>query len=289
AREEYRDGGARLPGAVRALLAADRPDLLAEVHRRDLLERAGSRAAKLVDGLVAREARADALAERARAELDTEQTLAAYQREQREEVTERVEEAEQLLASLSDAELSGLRGLEQWADAEARQGLAADGSPGSGAGVPGAPGGDLPPSAAGREAVAHAREETRAQPAAGGGRAIAAAALGLLTPGAAPFLTGARAEPTAGPDLVVRAWARAGLRVPLTAGEQWAALERVDTGRLRPGDIVVLAPDAERSVLYAGDGEVFDRPFPGAPSRPTALDPERVLGAVRPDPAAPGV
>ncbi|WP_338316189.1 NlpC/P60 family protein, partial [Streptomyces bohaiensis] len=296
ARAEYRAGGARLPAGMRSLLAARGPDPLAEADRRDLLERAGSRAAKLVNGLAAREERADALAERSRAELDTEQTLAAYQQEQRTEVTARVEEAEKLLSSLSDTELAGLRGLEQWTDVTSGTGPAAEEERGTAAGAPGAAaedgGGDLPPSAGGRRAVEHARARVAPPGAPGGGRAIAAATLGRAAlPG--PVGPGPRRAPGSGaasaPGLVVEAWARAGLRIPLTPREQWAALERVATDRLRPGDIVVLGPEAAHSVLYAGDGQVLDRPFPGAATRSAPLDPGRVQGAVRPDPGAPGV
>ncbi|NJP69097.1 hypothetical protein HCJ92_23140, partial [Streptomyces sp. ventii] len=184
AREEYR-GGTALPSAIGTLLAADGRDPLAALHRRDVLERAGSRVAKLVTGLEAREERADSLAEHSRTELDTEQTLASVQEERHREVRARVGEAEEVLASLSDVEFAGLREVEQLADAEARREVAAGADPAAGPvggetaadetagdGTPGDDGRgtvDLPPSEAGRRAVAHARDGMARQDAAGRG------------------------------------------------------------------------------------------------------------------------
>ena len=71
-----------------------------------------------------------------------------------------------------------------------------------------------------------------------------------------------------GPDtfdcsgLVMQAWASAGVSIPRTTYEQWAALPHVPSSDIRPGDLAFF--DAEGHVaMYIGNGKYVDAPQPG--------------------------
>ncbi len=62
--------------------------------------------------------------------------------------------------------------------------------------------------------------------------------------------------------LTQAAWAAAGVSIPRTSYEQWAALPHVPESAMQPGDIMVF--DAEGHVgIYVGNNELIDAPQPG--------------------------
>ena len=68
--------------------------------------------------------------------------------------------------------------------------------------------------------------------------------------------------------LVQAAWASAGVTIPRTTYEQWAALPHIPLADIQPGDLLIY--DGEGHVaMYVGDGEIIDAPE-------TGLDVERI-------------
>ena len=68
--------------------------------------------------------------------------------------------------------------------------------------------------------------------------------------------------------LVQAAWASAGVSIPRTTYEQWAALPHIATTAIKPGDLLYY--DSEGHVaMYVGNGEIIDAPQ-------TGLDVERI-------------
>jgi len=62
--------------------------------------------------------------------------------------------------------------------------------------------------------------------------------------------------------LVMTAWANAGVQIPRTTYEQWAALPHVPSSAIRPGDLAFF--DGEGHVaMYIGSGKYVDAPQPG--------------------------
>lgn len=98
-----------------------------------------------------------------------------------------------------------------------------------------------------------------------------------------------------GPDefdcsgLVAYAYRQAGIALPRTAAEQYAAVTPVRTPELRPGDLVFFRVNG-RSVdhvgIYAGDERFVDAPQTGGTVRMANLDDgwyrQRYVGAGRP-------
>ncbi|MFD8937889.1 NlpC/P60 family protein [Streptomyces sp. NPDC059578] len=253
ARGQYRASGSLSP-YLRLLTARDPDRLLAEKR---VLGRAARHWVAAVDELTADERTAAVLAGRARAALDEQQTLADRRKDARDEVEGRLDEVEELLASLTAAQLAALERLEAATTAEAQRGFLASGALG---GSPAA-----------------------RTPTAGGAAAVrfAVAQLGK------PYEWGA--EGPASFDcsgLTSRAWEEAGAAVPRTSQEQWSELRRVPLDELRPGDLVVYFPGATHVALYLGDGQVVHAPRPGARVKVSPVAANPVLGAVRPDPAA---
>ncbi|SDQ23433.1 C40 family peptidase [Quadrisphaera sp. DSM 44207] len=100
-----------------------------------------------------------------------------------------------------------------------------------------------------------------------------------------------------GPDafdcsgLVQWAYRQAGVRLPRTTRQQYAALPRVPLDDLRPGDLVFYASGAEPGSihhvgLYLGDGVLLHAPRTGDVVRTAAVTRSRAYGAVRPGGAA---
>lgn len=99
----------------------------------------------------------------------------------------------------------------------------------------------------------------------------------------------------AGPDsfdcsgLVAYSYAQAGIMLPRTAAQQYAAVTPVPKRDLRPGDLVFFRVNG-RSVghvgIYAGDERFVDAPQSGGTVRMVSLDDswyrERYVGAGRP-------
>ncbi|NEY33639.1 hypothetical protein GTU99_15775 [Streptomyces sp. PRKS01-65] len=234
---------------LRLLLARDPQHAL---DQGQVIGRLARERAEAVARLTGSEREAGELARRARAALDERLALAERRRKERDEVRRRLRDVEKLLASLSARQLAALAELEQRGVTRAQERFLASGVLGD----------DAKPSAAGDRAVRFAVEQ-----------------LGK------PYVWGAE-----GPGaydcsgLTSRAWERAGTAIPRTSQEQWARLERIGLGELRPGDLVVYFPEATHVALYLGDGMVVQAPRPGARVKVSPIAANPVLGAVRPDP-----
>ncbi|MGW0747979.1 NlpC/P60 family protein [Streptomyces sp. NPDC002587] len=248
AREQYQ-GSRGLSPYARMLLAGN-PQ--AALDQRRLTAREGARQAAVLKRLMRGERAADALAARAREALDSQQSLAARRRQQKDEVAVQLKEVERVLASLTAEQLAQL-GAREARDTAVAQ----------------------------RELVASGRLPTRTgTPTAAGGAALtyAAAQIGK------PYVWGA--EGPASFDcsgLTSQAWAHAGRAIPRTSQEQWARLPKVPLDQLRPGDLVVYFPKATHVGLYVGGGKVIQAPRPGAKVKVSPIAANPLLGAVRPD------
>ncbi|WP_345629929.1 C40 family peptidase [Streptomyces thinghirensis] len=248
ARQQYRASGDLSP-YLRLLLARDPRHALDQGH---VIGQLARERADTVGRLTGVEKKADELAGRARAALDEQAALAKRQEEERDDVRERLHAVEELLASLTPEELAALAEFEKSGIAEQQERFMASGALGD----------DAKPSAEGDRAVRFAVEQ-----------------LGK------PYEWGA--EGPASYDcsgLTSVAWDRAGTPIPRTSQEQWARLDHVPLGELRPGDLVVYFPEATHVAMYLGDGMVVQAPRPGAEVKVSPIAANPVLGAVRPDP-----
>ncbi|MET9957107.1 NlpC/P60 family protein [Streptomyces sp. NPDC006339] len=75
--------------------------------------------------------------------------------------------------------------------------------------------------------------------------------------------------------LVVYAYAKAGISMPRTAAQQYAASEPVKPGHVRPGDLVFYGPSAaaiHHVAIYVGGGWIIEAPRPGAQVRYALMD-----------------
>ena len=63
--------------------------------------------------------------------------------------------------------------------------------------------------------------------------------------------------------LVQAAWASAGVSIPRTTNEQWAALPHIPMSDLEPGDLILYNGESHVAI-YVGDGEIIDAPHTGA-------------------------
>ncbi|MGW8746143.1 C40 family peptidase [Streptomyces sp. WAC 04229] len=249
ARQQYQNSSDLSP-YLRLLLARDPQHALDQGH---VIGQLARERAETVGRLTGDTKKADELARRAREALDAQRSLAVRQVGERDTVRERLHAVEELLASLSPAELAALAEFERSGIADAQERFMASGALGD----------DAKPSGAGDRAVRFAVEQ-----------------LGK------PYEWGA--EGPASYDcsgLTSVAWDRAGTAIPRTSQEQWARLERVPLGELRPGDLVVYFPEATHVAMYLGDGMVVQAPRPGAEVKVSPIAANPVLGAVRPDPA----
>ncbi|MEU7663404.1 C40 family peptidase [Streptomyces lincolnensis] len=248
ARQQYQSSTALSP-YVRLLLARDPQHALDQGH---VIGRLARERAETVGRLTGDEERTAHLTRAARKALDTQLTLAARHKKDRDGVRGKLQDVEGLLASLSAEQLAALAELEKSGIDRAQKNFMASG------------------------ALSDTRKPTK-----GGARAVRYAVRQL----GKPYLWGA--EGPAAYDcsgLTSEAWADAGTPVPRTSQEQWARLERIPLGQLRPGDLVVYFPEATHVALYLGDGMVVQAPRPGATVKVSPIAANPVLGAVRPDP-----
>ncbi|GAA2513857.1 C40 family peptidase [Streptomyces gobitricini] len=250
ARAQYQ-GRTDFSSSLRLLLARD-PDHALDQHH--VLRRAARERAATVARLEKGEKRADQLATASREALDREQTLAEQRKKARDEVTARLKDVEETLATLSDEEVEELAALEEAEMADAQRELLATGELE----------GTRAPSELGDEALSYAVEQI-----------------------GKPYVWGAE-----GPEsfdcsgLTSQAWAKAGRPIPRTSQEQWRTLPKVPLRSLRPGDLVVYFPRATHVAIYVGDGLVIQAPRPGARVKVSPIAANPLLGAVRPDPKA---
>ena len=247
AREQYQ-GHSELSSYLELLLARDPQHALDQGH---LLARAARDRASALTRLEDAEKKADALASASRRALDRQQTLAARQRKQRDDVRTRLAEVERLLATLSADQLARLAERERTQTAGAQRDLLDSG----------------------------VLDGTRT-PSAEGGAALGFAVRQI----GKPYSWGAE-----GPDaydcsgLTSQAWASAGREIPRTSQEQWRTLPKVELSELRPGDLVVYFPEATHVAIYLGGGLVVQAPRPGARVKVSPIAANPLLGAVRPD------
>ncbi|MHC3473138.1 C40 family peptidase [Streptomyces sp. 7R007] len=82
--------------------------------------------------------------------------------------------------------------------------------------------------------------------------------------------------------LTSTAWAAAGHPIPRTSQAQWQGLTRVALAAVRPGDLIIYYSDATHVGMYIGGGQIVHAPRPGrtVTTAPAASMP--ILGVVRP-------
>ncbi len=247
ARQQYQNTTDISP-YVRLLLARDPQHALDQGHVIGLLAR---ERAETVGRLTGTERKADELTHRARKALDTQLALAKRQKKDRDAVQKRLRKVEELLASLTTAQLKALAEFEKTDIAKAQRAFMASGALAKD---------DHKPSSRANRAIRYARKQ-----------------LGK------PYKWGAEGPKSYDcSGLTSEAWAHAGTPIPRTSQEQWARLDRVPLPELRPGDLVVYFPDATHVALYIGKGKVIQAPRPGEKIKVSPIASNPVLGAVRP-------
>ncbi|MFF2366324.1 NlpC/P60 family protein [Streptomyces sp. NPDC058122] len=248
ARQQYQ-GGDEISPYVRLLLARDPQHALDQGH---LIGQLSLERAQTVRRVAGGERRTDGLARAARKALDGQLSLAARQKKERDEVRERLDDVERLLASLTAEQLAEMGRVEKSGTDAAQKKIMASGSLST----------VRPPTREGEEALRYAVEQI-----------------------GKPYEWGAegpKAYDCSG--LTSQSWERAGRPIPRTSQEQWAELPRVPLDELRPGDLVIYFPEATHVALYLGDGMVVQAPRPGAKIKVSPIAANPLLGAVRPDP-----
>ncbi|WP_329334773.1 NlpC/P60 family protein [Streptomyces sp. NBC_00663] len=248
ARQQYQNSTDISP-YVRLLLARDPQHALDQGH---VIGQLARERAETVGRLTGSEKKADGLARKARAALDGQLTLAVRQKKDRDAVRRKLDDVEELLASLTEEQLGAVAELERTDVAAAQEDLVTSGALGSGEGEP---------SRAADRAVRYAVQQ-----------------LGK------PYEWGAE-----GPEaydcsgLTSQAWEHAGRPIPRTSQEQWARLPRIPLRELRPGDLVIYFPKATHVAMYLGGGQVVQAPRTGEKVKVSPLASHPILGAVRPD------
>ncbi|MBD0843533.1 C40 family peptidase [Streptomyces sp. TRM68416] len=251
ARQQYQ-GSTEISSYVRLLLARDPQHALDQGH---VIGQLARERAETVGRLAGSERKADALARKARKALDKRLSLAERQKEDRDEVRERLRDVEEMLASLTPEQLTAVAELEREGVGEAQRELVTSGALGTG---------EREPSREGDRALRYAVQQLD-KPYEWGAEGPGAYDCSGLTSGA---------------------WARAGVTLPRTSQEQWARLPRVPLADLRPGDLVVYFPEATHVAMYLGGGKVIHAALSAGKVTVSPLAAYPVLGAVRPDAGA---
>jgi cell wall-associated NlpC family hydrolase len=104
-----------------------------------------------------------------------------------------------------------------------------------------------------------------------------------------PYVYGGTGPCAAGFDcsgLVQAAYAHAGVTIPRTSEQQWAALPHVSAARLAPGDLIFYTgspvdPPPGHVTMYLGDGQMIEAYATGYPVRVVPVRPG-ATGAARP-------
>ncbi|MGW1066519.1 NlpC/P60 family protein [Streptomyces aureus] len=248
ARQQYQSGDGISP-YVRLLLARDPQHALDQGH---VIGQLSLERAATVRRVAGGERRTDGLARAARKALDGQLSLAARQKKERDQVRERLDDVQRLLASLTADQIAELNSAERSGTDAAQRKVMASGALSS----------VRPPTREGEEALRYAVDQI-----------------------GKPYEWGAegpKAYDCSG--LTSQAWGEAGRPIPRTSQEQWAELPHIPLDRLRPGDLVVYFPEATHVALYVGDGMVVQAPRPGARIKVSPIAANPLLGAVRPDP-----
>ncbi|MET9730018.1 C40 family peptidase [Streptomyces sp. NPDC006458] len=247
ARQQYQNSTDISP-YVRLLLARDPQQALDQGH---VIGRLARGRAETVGRLTGTERRADELARKARRALDRQLTLAADRGKQRDDVTGRLDDVEELLASLTSEQLTALADFEKQDIDRAQQEVMS---------APGAPSTSLEPTRAGDAALRYAVQQI-----------------------GKPYEWGAEGPGTYDcSGLTSQAWASAGTSIPRTSQEQWAQLPHIPLSELRPGDLVIYHPDATHVALYLGEGMIVHAPRTGERVTVAPIASLPILGAVTP-------
>ncbi|MGX1272330.1 NlpC/P60 family protein [Streptomyces phaeoluteigriseus] len=248
ARQQYQTSTDISP-YVRLLLSRDPQRALDQGH---VIGQLARERVETVGRLEGSERKADGLARRARAALDEQLTLTERRKKERDAVRRRLDDVEELLASLTADQLTAVARLERDGVAEAQEKIMTSGALSD----------DRNPSAEGDRAVRYAVRQI-----------------------GKPYEWGAEGPKSYDcSGLTSEAWRAAGSPIPRTSQEQWAELEHIPLAELRPGDLVVYFPDATHVAIYLGEGRVVQAPRPGAEVKVSPIAANPVLGAVRPDP-----
>lgn len=112
-------------------------------------------------------------------------------------------------------------------------------------------------------------------------RAAAALAAAIAKVGS-PYVygsTGPRSFDCSG--LMYWSWRQAGVSLPRTSQEQAYAGRRINLSEARPGDLVIFYKDMHHVGMYAGGGVVVHAPYPGAQVRYESVSAMPVSGVVR--------
>ncbi|MEA2434014.1 MAG: peptidoglycan DL-endopeptidase CwlO [Actinomycetota bacterium] len=92
----------------------------------------------------------------------------------------------------------------------------------------------------------------------------------------------------AGPDsydcsgLTMWSWAHAGVSLPHSSSQQYAATPRVSQSDLQPGDLLFFGSPIHHVGMYIGNGQMVEAPYTGAYVRVTAAFRSDFVGAGRP-------
>lgn len=248
ARQQYQNSTDISP-YVRLLLARNPQQALDEGH---VIGQVARERAETIGRLTGNEKKAADLARRARKALDDRLTLAQRQKKDRDDVRGRLEDVEELLASLTPEQLATMAELEKSDVDKAQKRLITSGALGED---------NRPPSRAGDRALRYAVQQ-----------------LGK------PYEWGAEGPKSYDcSGLTSQAWDHAGTPIPRTSEEQWAHLPRIPLKKLRPGDLVLYFPEATHVAMYLGEGMVLQAPRTGETIKVSPIATYPILGAVRPD------
>lgn len=113
--------------------------------------------------------------------------------------------------------------------------------------------------------------------------AAATAVEAAMSKRGSPYQWGAQ-----GPDrfdcsgLSMWAWNQAGVNIPRTSRQQYAALPNVSRSELRPGDLVFFGDPIHHLGIYIGDGQMVEAPYTGEVVRVNDINRDDYAGAARP-------
>lgn len=91
-----------------------------------------------------------------------------------------------------------------------------------------------------------------------------------------------------GPDrfdcsgLSMWAWNQAGVNIPRTSRQQYAALPKVSRSELRPGDLLFFGDPIHHLGIYIGNGQMVEAPYTGEVVRVNDINRSDYAGAARP-------
>lgn len=239
---QYRSGG--LDPAVQLFLSGDPDGFL---DRASTLDRIGARQVSLLSGLEAKQrilaqTRTEAAEKLAEVEK-TRKELGA----KKQDIQGKLTKAQKLLNSLTATERAELAAVEAKAD---------------------------------KATGSSDRTTTYKGPASGRGRTALEFAYAQLGKPYQWGATGPNSYDCSG--LTGAAWRAAGVSLPRTTQQQYAAGRKVAKSDLQPGDIIYWYSDLRHNGMYIGDGKIIHAPRTGKNIEITGLDTMPFFGATRP-------